>query len=412
MALVFLVGLFDFRRPGRIAHLDLLVLLSFGISQAVLQRRRDRRLGPARLPAARLSARTGALDRLPRRRGAAPVAAGALAGARRDPPDRLPDHDQHRRLGGDRRRLRGHDRRRPDHPRRAALGRGRVPRRQPLRRHLRAGQLLRLRPVRARAALERRVGRAGPPRTPPRSPSTWRRSPASSSARRACVGGRAGRDLGVLLRVRLGRLPVHGVRAAVELQRLAGRGAGRLVAGAVRPPARPRGAARRWRRWPSSRRWRWCRCTRPASAACSGATARAAGWRRCARWPCSRSASSSRRRCCWSIRRSIRASRRSSTAPWSASSTAPRRSASGARSTGSSGCRRRSSRRPPCSPTLLAFVPRRRDLPQVAALAAAVLIALQLSVDHWFYLYIPWFFGALVIALLCLPASERVSGAG
>ena len=34
MALVFLAGLFDFRRPGRIAHLDLLVLLSFGISQA------------------------------------------------------------------------------------------------------------------------------------------------------------------------------------------------------------------------------------------------------------------------------------------------------------------------------------------------------------------------------------------
>ncbi|MET0730471.1 MAG: glycosyltransferase 87 family protein [Solirubrobacterales bacterium] len=61
---------------------------------------------------------------------------------------------------------------------------------------------------------------------------------------------------------------------------------------------------------------------------------------------------------------------------------------------------------------LLAFVPRRRDLPRVAALTAAVLIALQLSVDHWFYLYIPWFFGALMIALLCLPASERVSGAG
>ena len=59
---------------------------------------------------------------------------------------------------------------------------------------------------------------------------------------------------------------------------------------------------------------------------------------------------------------------------------------------------------------LLAFVPRRRDLPRVAALTAAVLIALQLSVDHWFYLYIPWFFGALMIALLCLPASE--SGVG
>jgi hypothetical protein len=50
----------------------------------------------------------------------------------------------------------------------------------------------------------------------------------------------------------------------------------------------------------------------------------------------------------------------------------------------------------------LAFVPRRRTLPRVAALAAAVIIGLQLSVDHWFYLYIPWFFGALAIALLAL----------
>jgi hypothetical protein len=52
----------------------------------------------------------------------------------------------------------------------------------------------------------------------------------------------------------------------------------------------------------------------------------------------------------------------------------------------------------------LAFVPRRRTFPQVAGLAAAVMIALQLSVDHWFYLYIPWFFGALAIALLAPPA--------
>jgi hypothetical protein len=50
----------------------------------------------------------------------------------------------------------------------------------------------------------------------------------------------------------------------------------------------------------------------------------------------------------------------------------------------------------------LAFVPRRRTLPQIAALAAAVIIGLQLSVDHWFYLYIPWFFGALAIALLAI----------
>ena len=60
----------------------------------------------------------------------------------------------------------------------------------------------------------------------------------------------------------------------------------------------------------------------------------------------------------------------------------------------------------------LAFVPRRRDLPRVAALTAAVLIALQLSVDHWFYLYIPWFFGALVIALLLGSSARATAGDG
>ena len=45
---------------------------------------------------------------------------------------------------------------------------------------------------------------------------------------------------------------------------------------------------------------------------------------------------------------------------------------------------------------VVAFVPRRRGLGQVAALAAAVLIASQLAVDHWFYLY-----------LLGSPASRR-----
>ena len=67
----------------------------------------------------------------------------------------------------------------------------------------------------------------------------------------------------------------------------------------------------------------------------------------------------------------------------------------------------------------VAFVPRRRTLPRVAALSAAVLIALQLSVDHWFYLYIPWFFGALAIALLAVgeegpddePASSEILAA-
>ena len=48
---------------------------------------------------------------------------------------------------------------------------------------------------------------------------------------------------------------------------------------------------------------------------------------------------------------------------------------------------------------LVAFLPRRRSLAQVAALAAAVMIAVELTAEHWFYLYIPWFFGLLLAGL-------------
>jgi hypothetical protein len=48
----------------------------------------------------------------------------------------------------------------------------------------------------------------------------------------------------------------------------------------------------------------------------------------------------------------------------------------------------------------VAFLPRRRDVVGLSALAAAVLVALQLGVTHWFYLYIVWFLGPALIALL------------
>jgi hypothetical protein len=48
----------------------------------------------------------------------------------------------------------------------------------------------------------------------------------------------------------------------------------------------------------------------------------------------------------------------------------------------------------------LAILPRRADLIGLAASAAAVLIAVQLGIEHWFYLYIPWFFGLAMLALL------------
>jgi hypothetical protein len=56
----------------------------------------------------------------------------------------------------------------------------------------------------------------------------------------------------------------------------------------------------------------------------------------------------------------------------------------------------------------VAVVPRRRDLRQVAALGAAVLIAAELCADHWFYLYIPWFFPLVAVALAAGPAREVV----
>jgi hypothetical protein len=48
----------------------------------------------------------------------------------------------------------------------------------------------------------------------------------------------------------------------------------------------------------------------------------------------------------------------------------------------------------------VAVIPRRRDLIGLAALAGAVVIAVQLGVTHWFYLYIPWFLGLALVALV------------
>jgi hypothetical protein len=36
---------------------------------------------------------------------------------------------------------------------------------------------------------------------------------------------------------------------------------------------------------------------------------------------------------------------------------------------------------------------------QISALSAAVIIATQITLEHWFYLYIAWFFGALIAAV-------------
>ncbi len=60
---------------------------------------------------------------------------------------------------------------------------------------------------------------------------------------------------------------------------------------------------------------------------------------------------------------------------------------------------------------LVALVPRNKTPLQLAALAAAVLIALQLTISHWFYLYIVWWFPLVMIALTLqtAPGSARSS---
>jgi hypothetical protein len=56
---------------------------------------------------------------------------------------------------------------------------------------------------------------------------------------------------------------------------------------------------------------------------------------------------------------------------------------------------------------LVAFVPRRREPVQVAALAAAVLIATQIPAAHWFYYYIVWFAPFVLIALFAAHEERR-----
>jgi hypothetical protein len=51
---------------------------------------------------------------------------------------------------------------------------------------------------------------------------------------------------------------------------------------------------------------------------------------------------------------------------------------------------------------VVAFVPRRKGPVQLAALTAAVLVAFQLTLTHWFYLYLPWV-APFVFLWLLLP---------
>jgi hypothetical protein len=60
----------------------------------------------------------------------------------------------------------------------------------------------------------------------------------------------------------------------------------------------------------------------------------------------------------------------------------------------------------------LAWVPRRRSPLRMAALTGAVLVGFELVLTHWFYLYLPWFFPFVALALVApLPGGEPEAAA-
>ena len=59
----------------------------------------------------------------------------------------------------------------------------------------------------------------------------------------------------------------------------------------------------------------------------------------------------------------------------------------------------------------VAFWPRRKTPVQIASLAAAVTIAVQLGATHWFYFYVVWFLPFVLAALFASQPEGRVLGA-
>ena len=147
-----------------------------------------------------------------------------------------------------------------------------LPLRQPVRGHLRARSTTTRMSLRARTAVERPMGRSsGRPRGGDLLRPGDRRRPVR--ARPPAAAGRRGNPPRRHPGVRLGRLPVHGLRAAVELERHIGRRPAGLVPRPVRRAAvarrHARSGGRRQVRAPAPR----CRSSQPARPASAGAPA-------------------------------------------------------------------------------------------------------------------------------------------
>jgi hypothetical protein len=55
---------------------------------------------------------------------------------------------------------------------------------------------------------------------------------------------------------------------------------------------------------------------------------------------------------------------------------------------------------------VVAVLPRRKGAVELAALTAALLLAFQLTLTHWFYLYLPWVLPFVLLWLLLPPSPE------
>ena len=55
------------------------------------------------------------------------------------------------------------------------------------------------------------------------------------------------------------------------------------------------------------------------------------------------------------------------------------------------------------------FVPQRKTPFQLAALTAALLLGFELTLTHWFYLYIPWFFPFVALVVLASRARPELT---
>ena len=162
LCLLFLAPFFDPRRPFRMVHLDLLMLLGFGVSHIYFNRGEIGTSVPLAYPfLAYLLAAHALARRAPARAAGQAAAAHPRELARRaaDRPGGLPGRPERDRLERDRCRLRGCARSRPHRRRQGAVRRRALLGRRRARRHVRPGELSRVRPVRAGAAVERLVGR-------------------------------------------------------------------------------------------------------------------------------------------------------------------------------------------------------------------------------------------------------------